>query len=113
MKLQVTVDTLITAGGLMAVAVVILAAFYGLYVAAERGVRKGHLEYLSRVIEDRMSMCEHVEGVKVYAPYEVNVLCGEGKVCWRDLCVDVECEGGGTGNVFVVEDCEITPYRGG
>ena len=111
MEAQVTVDTLIASATLLAVAVLLLSSFYGLYITAEESVRRGHLKYLSRVIEDRMEVCGVVDGAKVYAPYEVNVFCDRAELCWREVCVPVRCDGGGTGKTFVVRDCRLLPVE--
>ncbi|NPA86995.1 MAG: hypothetical protein GXO00_03220 [Candidatus Diapherotrites archaeon] len=107
MRGQVTVDTLINAAVIAGLLVIVLSAFYTLYDTAERGLRLMHLKYLSTVIEDRMKACNVLDGAKVYAPYEVNLLCSEGKLCWKDLCVEVNCEGGGSGKTFILRDCSI------
>ena len=109
MRAQVTIDTLITAAGITALAVALLTAFYGLYKTVDVGLRKLHLKYLAQVIEDRMQTCEYVDNVKIYAPYEVNVLCSEGKICWKDVCMPVRCRGGGEGKTFVVRGCNLVP----
>ncbi len=93
----------------MALAVALLTAFYGLYKTVDVGLRKLHLKYLSQVIEDRMQTCGYVDNVKVYAPYEVNVFCSAGKICWKDICMPVKCKGGGEGKVFVERNCELVP----
>ncbi len=109
MRAQVSLDALVTGASVLAVSIVLISAFYGVYTAAERGVRLIHLKYLSQVIEDRMKTCNMVDGVKIYAPYTVLVDCGGGKVCYRDLCVDVSCSGGGEGKTFVVRGCRLIP----
>ncbi len=111
MRFQVTVDTLFTSAALLAVAVLLLTSFYSLYKISEQGIRKGHLKYLARVIEDRVKTCDIIDGVKIYAPYEVNLLCSQGKICWRDLCVNVKCSGGGTGKIFTVKGCRVLPVN--
>lgn len=111
MRGQITLDTLITTAGLMAVSALLLTAFYGILTLTERGIRLGHLKYLSQVIEDRMSVCNNLEGVHIYAPYDVNVLCSQGKICWRDICTTVSCRGGGEGREFVLRNCSLSPYR--
>ena len=111
MKALVSVDTLITGAALLAISLGIITAFYGVYSTAERGIRLIHLKYLSQVIEDRLSTCHIVDGVKVYAPYEVNVFCYRGELCYKDLCVEVRCKGGGRGKIFVVRDCSLLPLN--
>ena len=109
MKGQVTVDTLINAAVISAIVVMLLTAFYGVYRTTEAGIRRMHLKYLSSVIEDRMKICGYVDNIRIYAPYEVNVFCKEGKVCWRNICEDVSCVGGGSGKIFIVKGCKLVP----
>ena len=111
MRVQVTLDSLVTAAALLSLAVLLLTSFYKIYITVENGLRASHLKYLSRVVEDRMLSCDVVDGTRIYAPYDVNILCSKGLICWRDICTEVRCEGGGEGKTFVVRGCKILPVE--
>ncbi len=109
MKGQVSLDLLITWAALSALLIILLAPMKGIFARTEEGLRRAHLSYLARVIEDRMEICPYVDNIKIYAPYEVDIDCAEGKICSHGVCVNVRCSGGGRGKNFIVKNCILTP----
>lgn len=109
MRGQVSLDLLITWAAVSALLVILLTPFKDIFTRTEQALRRAHLSYLARVIEDRMEICPYVDNVKIYAPYVVTIDCFNGRICSNNVCVEVNCVGGGEGKEFVVEKCTLKP----